>query len=373
MRNLRIAMILCAAFAAGAFAEEVVLNPDGSGHYPNIQAAIDAVGPGSNIWLSDGTWSGAGNRDLDFGGKQLGLRSISEDPSACVFDLGGGGFRALSFTSGEGSDCLVRGIGFENASGLDFGGVVYVNGASPRFENCRFEGNLCNIAGGCVYVQNSSMSIHDCLFHNNYAGQSGAALSLAQDNLAYVENCRFTYNWADMMGGAIEVYDGAPVITGCVFWNNTAVDWAGGAVHFELGQPILSYCTFDYNNCGNGSHVSSQYSGCQISYSIFTRGNSPPITTGAGNTYSLLCCDLWSNTGGDFTGEFAGLLGVDGNFSEDPQYCGDHLTGDFRLQSDSPCAPGNGDCPESLIGALPVACGTESAELSSWSRVKSLY
>ena len=44
---------------------------------------------------------------------------------------------------------------------------------------------------------------------------------------------------------------------------------------------------------------------------------------------------------------------MNGNLSADPLFCNPDLA-DFRLQDDSPCAPG-GEC--GLIGAWPVGCG----------------
>jgi hypothetical protein len=60
------------------------------------------------------------------------------------------------------------------------------------------------------------------------------------------------------------------------------------------------------------------------------------------------------------------------NFSGDPMFCG---TGNYYLQSDSPCAPGNqpggADC--GLIGPLPVGCGAVSVETKTWGGVKAIY
>jgi len=63
------------------------------------------------------------------------------------------------------------------------------------------------------------------------------------------------------------------------------------------------------------------------------------------------------------------------NFVADPEFCGIPGSGDYYLQADSPCAPGNtplaGDC--GLIGPLPVGCGPVKTEVKSWGAVKSMY
>ncbi|MCU0639343.1 MAG: right-handed parallel beta-helix repeat-containing protein [Candidatus Krumholzibacteria bacterium] len=73
----------------------------------------------------------------------------------------------------------------------------------------------------------------------------------------------------------------------------------------------------------------------------------------------------------------AAYVGIGGNFSLDPQFCSavPRSDGNFFLQSDSPCAPGNHPLGLScgLIGARGVDCGTTSAESSSWGRLKSLH
>jgi hypothetical protein len=59
--------------------------------------------------------------------------------------------------------------------------------------------------------------------------------------------------------------------------------------------------------------------------------------------------------------------------SQDPQFCGPS-GGNFYLQSDSPCAPGNSPWPTvGLIGALPVACGTVKVESHTWGAIKEMY
>jgi hypothetical protein len=61
------------------------------------------------------------------------------------------------------------------------------------------------------------------------------------------------------------------------------------------------------------------------------------------------------------------------NFSLDPQFCGP-LGGNFYLQSDSPCAPGNSPWPElGVIGALPISCGTVKTESKTWGSIKEMY
>jgi pectin methylesterase-like acyl-CoA thioesterase len=96
-----------------AGAEILVVNADGTGDYPTIQAAIDASQSGDIIELADGTFAGPGNVNLGFCGKTLAFRSRSDNPDACVIDCSVGPadstIRAFNLT-GSGKCSLIRGI-----------------------------------------------------------------------------------------------------------------------------------------------------------------------------------------------------------------------------------------------------------------------
>jgi len=68
-------------------------------------------------------------------------------------------------------------------------------------------------------------------------------------------------------------------------------------------------------------------------------------------------------------------FGGEPNFDLDPQFCGVESSGNYYLQGDSPCAPGNHpdeyDC--GLIGPLPVGCGTVATEQKTWGEIKAIY
>ncbi len=98
----------------------VTLSPDGSGDYPTIQAAVDAVGTGMAIELLDGTYSGEGNHNVSFQGKAITIRSCSDDPLLCVVDCAEDGDppvpqRGFFFWDHEGLDAKLRGLKIRNA------------------------------------------------------------------------------------------------------------------------------------------------------------------------------------------------------------------------------------------------------------------
>jgi pectin methylesterase-like acyl-CoA thioesterase len=66
--------LLLISTSTPAFAATYVVSPDGSGDFPTIQAAIDAAVDGGIIELTDGTFTGDGNRDIDYAGKSITVR-----------------------------------------------------------------------------------------------------------------------------------------------------------------------------------------------------------------------------------------------------------------------------------------------------------
>jgi len=67
-----------------------VISPDGSGDAPTIMAAIEAAEFNDDvIELTDGVFSGIGNRDLNNNGKNILIKSQSGNPADCIIDLQG--------------------------------------------------------------------------------------------------------------------------------------------------------------------------------------------------------------------------------------------------------------------------------------------
>jgi parallel beta-helix repeat protein/predicted outer membrane repeat protein len=286
------------------------VQPDGLGAYPTIQAAIDDVLAGDIVELADGTYTGTGNRDLNFHGKAITLRSQSGDPSRSIIDCEGGGgvdHRGLIFTSGEGAGAIVEGITIKNgaATGLNRGGAILCSNLStPTIRNCVIQGCSSASGGGAIYCVGASPAISGCVFAGNTTSGSGGAFYLC--------------------GGA------NPSITNCTLYGNGALE--GGGVWVCSGVHALFDNTIITGGLGGGAV------GCD-----------------AGDTSATLhCCDVFGNTGGDWAGCIAGQFGIDGNISADPLFC---ATDNFHLQAESPCrAEQNPAC--GLIGALPPGCGS---------------
>ncbi|MCK4413322.1 MAG: hypothetical protein KAY32_07255 [Candidatus Eisenbacteria sp.] len=319
-------LLACALVAAcSASAETFIIGPtDPAG----IQGAIDAAESGDTIELLDGTYQGENNRELDFGGKAITLRSKNRVPRNCILDCEGLG-RALLFHSGEGADALVSGLTLRNGLGSaseDAGGAILIglsgNAASPMIEECIFEGNTA-LSGGAVYVTDGS----------------------------------------------------APTLRGCVFVANTASGGRGGGLACADGTPSFEHCTLVGNHAvlGGGGLSAGGGSQVEVNRSILYGNSSDAAGSGAaychdGGAIALACSDVCGHADGDWVGCLSGQADTNGNLSFDPIFCLEFCPDDpYTLHIESPCADVFG-C--GLLGARPVSCGPVPDEGMSWGATK---
>jgi len=378
MIGSRLITALClAVLAAPAGAADYLVRADGGGEQPTIAAALAVAISGDTITLADGTFTGPGNRDLDFESRPLVLRSQGDDPAACVIDCGGGpgeGHRGLHFHMGEGPAALVRGItitgGFLEEGGDEAGGAVLCEGASPTFINCVFEGNQAHV-GGALCIRGGSPLLQDCRAADNYATWCGGGLACEQGAAPMLADCRVTGNIADY-GGGVLCDQSSPELTGCALLDNEALVRGGGLYCGDWSRPVLTACTLAANTAPAGSGLSAVYQAeAELARCLVVLGEGgAAVEVLYGAAASLECSDVWGNAGGDWDGAIAGQLGQDGNIEEDPQFCG-AAAGDYTLQSDSPCAAAQSVC--GAMGAFPVLCGADATPYRTWSAIKSLY
>ena len=290
--------------------------PDGSGDFPNIQAAIDGAKDGDAIELGYGRFTGTGNRDLWYRGKAIAIRSQSGHPETCIIDCEGSPVdfhRGFTF-EGEGPESILQGVTIENGN-VDMpsgslpecgGGGILILGAasptfrnvtirhcgafaaggvliwsgSPRFTNCRFVDNA-SCGGGGGYCFDGSPEFTDCVFEDNHPLQSGGGFGLnGPTTVATFTNCVFRNNeclhcgW----GGGINVFYATALVHGCTFISNRTYgrggtddggsgcaiwnldgggsrDCEGGAIGVTTGHAIISGCTFVGNTAPHGGAI----------------------------------------------------------------------------------------------------------------------
>ena len=407
-------------------AETWRIEANGTGDAPTIQAGIDSTSAGDTVVLSPGTFAGAGNHNIDFKGKAVTVES-SAGAEFTTIDCGGLG-RGFIFTSGEGTSSILRGVRIVNGYHTLFGGAIYCVNASPTIENSIFFGNQAGFRGGAIYCDMSSAVVDGNSFEDNNASYGGALWCSGLSSLVITAN-EFRSNTAEISGGAVACRSSAPSIEENRFTENSATN-DGGAIFCDQGSsPSVSMNSFRSNTAqGNGGGIGLLQSSPTIEYNLF-RGNgstlgggvycdnfsagpicyntfdensagsgtgaaiyctnysAPPISnnivvnSAAGNALDtkndsaplVSCCCFFNNAGGDALPP--GSIDGGGNCSQDPEFCGIDGSGNYYLQADSPCAPGNTPAPKQCgqIGAFPVSCGTTPAEQKTWGAIKSLY
>jgi len=180
---------------------------NGTTSYPfsTIQRGIDSSSDGATVTVADGTYTGDGNRDIDFRGKDIHLRSES-GPANCIIDCQGtpgDPHRGFYFHTGERGDSIVDGFQIINGYALDGGGGILclssptvtnniiadneaVNGGgilcagwSARITNNTIAGNEA-VNGGGILCASSSSRITNNIVWANTGGQITASFPVVK-------------------------------------------------------------------------------------------------------------------------------------------------------------------------------------------------
>jgi hypothetical protein len=267
------------------------------------------------------------------------VRSATGDPSSVTIDAQGQG-RIFKLTARDTTTAIEGltltgghpvGDGHDQASG----GAIYLSGAHLGISHCVFTGNIADLCGGAVTCHNSSsVEVRDCVFSGDSANTyAGAYYQLSGGEAAFTR-CVFFRNSAGMRGGAVLAASGMLTFTNCTFCANVGGASGSSGIYLNSASAELDRTIVAFGNEGEAVAVA----------------DGMPAAV-------LVCCDVFGNSGGDWTGPIAAQAGLNGNFSADPKFC-DYGEGGLGLQADSPCLPGQHpsliDC--GLIGAVGAGC-----------------
>jgi len=312
---------------------------------PTVGAGIDSASAGDEVVVASGDYT-VPPLFLISG---ITLRSESGDPVSTTLRWTGDPGPILDIQ--DVTDVSVEGFtltGFNNP--INGGGGVAGLRSTFSITNCIIRDNISFNGGGMRLRLCTDVLITDCLFHGNSSQADGGGLALG-GTTAIVENCTFSNNTTAQLGAAICADQSFAIIQNCTITGNSTGP-AYGAIYIGRHPLPVIYRSI-------------------IAFNIDCAGL---VCQQAGTVPSMQCCDIFGNEGGDWGGCLSTLAGVNGNISEDPQFCSSQPDVDQRwtLQSDSPCLWVQYlDCP--TMGAWPVGCQTTASVNHTWGQVKTMY
>jgi len=316
-------------FAHSTFADVIYVPTD----YPTIQEAIDASADGDEIVILDGVYTGDGNKNLDFAGRLITVRS-ENGPDNCIIDCEHSG-RGFNFHTGETAAAVVRGLTITNGSVSKGGGGVSCYYSSPTLTDCKITGNKATYDGGGVSCSHASPTLSNCTIVANgalgqYSDGGGIACCwsstpllincLVADNLAHAHgmngegggcfcyddssltmiDCTITGNAAKSDGGGLFCkYDSNPILVNCTIAQNSGHFGAGVCCHDD-SNPTISLCTITANSAAwlGGGLYCGAHSNATLANSMIT-GNEADGHGGAlycgGSSPTLIDCTITAN------------------------------------------------------------------------------
>jgi len=249
------AIFITLVVGASSTGRIITVDDDAPADFTTIQAAIDDANDGDTIKIQPGTYSGNGNRDIDFLGKAITVTSTDpNDPNTVaqtVIDENG---KIFLFQNAEDANSVLDGLTIIHGSYDDCG--IYITGSAPAIRHCVLTSNATGWfeTGRAIWCEAaSSPTIESCLFTDNAADRGGAIYCIASTITA--TDCVFRNNWAiEHTGGAIRARESKIVALNCTFQENHGT---GGAISLEgypsdLSEVIVRDCVF-IGNTGLGT------------------------------------------------------------------------------------------------------------------------
>jgi hypothetical protein len=429
--------LLCLV-TCNALARTWHIKTDGSGDAPTIQAGVDSAAAGDTVLAGPGTYASVFDVNTGAGLRKAGAHLYKNvcliGSGAATTTIAPAAGDIGVFGSDLDAIALIRGFTVRTTGGNSgCGGLVetvpqagsptgiWCERSAVRVEDCKITQNDRGLylfespvtVSRCEFVDDDDPIICDNQSNANFVGcavhycWSLFVCYASSPNIVdsrFFDSCQgllFDDNSHPYMSGnhftagpaMITQYDVAAVtlqsggtIENNEFWQSSVGIWVHSS---DTSTKIIRNNLFVLNMLGvwasTSSHVVIENNTFEDGDGIECMGDLETIVRNniiVGGSVGIRCPSLpaisCNNVFGCTKAAYQlcpDQTGINGNISVDPQFCGVKYSGNWYLQSDSPCAPGNhpssDDC--GLIGAFPVNCAEVGVQTKSWGTIKSLY
>ena len=311
--------------------------------YQYIQDGIDAAVDGDGVWVAWGTYTGAGNRDIDFKGKAIEVRGFDEP----IIDCENNG-RGFYFHSGETETSVVDGFTIQNGWAYGDGGGIWCS-SSPTIADNTITGNLAEGSGGGIWCSSSatisgntitgneaynnggiwcssSATISDNTITGNSAYDGGGGIYCDYFSSPTITNNTISGNSTESDGGGIYCHPShsSQTITNNTITENEA-DFRGGGIFCYRSSPTIINNTITGNSGEKGGGIYCEHESSPIVLNTIFWEDSPDEIYVDDSSYIDI---TYSDIQGGWPGE--------GNIDADPLFV-DAGNGNYHLSDDSPC------------------------------------
>jgi len=281
---------------------------DGSTDHPfdAIQEGIDAASDSDTIIVADGTYTGTGNRDMDFDSRAIVVRS-ENNAISCIIDCQANPedrHNGFNFQNGEGHASVVHGFTITNGYSPYHGGGIFCDASSPTITNNIITGNYGTSDGGGIYCESSDAFIAGNIISNNWTYDEGGGIRCSGGNPVIKNNLIHSNQTYNGNGGGI--YCESALITDNTISGNTSTAHGGGIC---CGSAAITHNVISSNwakdGDGGGIYCGSAMIGNNLIYSNSTDRSGGGIYRYFSNgTATIYNCTLTGNLAYQFhTGE----------------------------------------------------------------------
>ncbi len=357
--SLSLAIIIALILSVPASADVIHVPSE----QPTIQAGINAAVSGDTVLVADGTYTGDGNRDIDFLGKAITVKS-ENGPEHCVIDASPGyPHRVFVFDGGEGHDSVVEGFtitggGLGEMVGEEWGGGIYCEHSSPTIRGNIITGNTSWFGAGICCWTGSQPIIEGNRITGNQmqysleTGSFGGGILIYQCDMVVIRDNEISWNIADHWADSTGVYGFESTIemtNNLVVHNGVDNDDPYETLGFDDCQVQIRNLTLVDNDIYHRSAITFSHSTATIEDSIIRNDFETQISIN-----DSTCTVRYSNVRDGWAGE--------GNIDADPLLVTGPL-GDYFLSHYSAGQPKDSPCVDAGDPASDIIEGTTRIDL----------